>query len=50
MSGASFVNLKAILNELAEVHRPFHQPTLSLDYLILVEILATGGRKMLMNS
>lgn len=50
MSGASFVNLKAILNEQAEVHRPFHQPTLSLDYLILVEILATGGRRMLMNS
>lgn len=48
--GAFFVNFKPILKEQAKVPRPFHQPTLSLDYQILVVILSTGGRRMRMNS
>ncbi|KAH0969705.1 hypothetical protein GBA52_028301 [Prunus armeniaca] len=39
--GAFFVNFKPILKEQAKVPRPFHQPTLSLDYQILVVILST---------
>lgn len=50
MIGASSVNSKIILRELAKMCSPFHQPALSLGYLILVVTLAMEDRKMLMSS